>query len=88
MFQLLADSQRSISSPIGRSLSVLAIWQWVIGGLILLLAHNFILGWFWHSKYKLPPKVLGLPIIGNALQVPATQQGPWAKKMAEKYGEM
>jgi len=40
------------------------------------------------SKYKLPPLVPGIPVMGNALQVPPTQQGPWAKELAEKYGEM
>ena len=40
------------------------------------------------SKYRLPPLVPGIPIFGNALQVPPTQQGPWAKELAEKYGEM
>lgn len=40
------------------------------------------------NKYKLPPQVPGVPLFGNALQIPALQQGPWAKKLAEKYGEM
>lgn len=40
------------------------------------------------SKYRLPPRVPGIPIFGNALQVPPSQQGPWAKELAEKYGEM
>lgn len=39
-------------------------------------------------KYKLPPQVPGIPIFGNAFQIPALQQGPWAKELAEKYGEM
>lgn len=39
-------------------------------------------------KYKLPPRVPGVPIFGNALQVPPTQQGPWAQKLAQQYGEM
>ena len=39
-------------------------------------------------KYRLPPLVPGIPVLGNALQVPPTQQGPWAKQLAEKYGEM
>ncbi|PVH78054.1 cytochrome P450 [Cadophora sp. DSE1049] len=43
---------------------------------------------FASSKYKLPPRVPGVPIFGNALQVPPVQQGPWAKELAEKYGEM
>jgi hypothetical protein len=40
------------------------------------------------SKYKLPPRVPGVPVFGNSFQVPLTQQGPWAKKLAETYGEM
>ena len=40
------------------------------------------------QKYKLPPLVPGIPIFGNSFQVPPTQQGPWAKQLAEKYGEM
>ena len=48
---------------------------------------------FWQSsvrkgKYKLPPLVPGAPLFGNTFQVPLIQQGPWAKKLAEKYGEM
>lgn len=39
-------------------------------------------------KYNLPPRVPGIPIFGNTFQIPALQQGPWAKKLAEKYGEM
>jgi hypothetical protein len=40
------------------------------------------------TKYKLPPLVPGIPVFGNSFQVPPTQQGPWAKELAEKYGEM
>ncbi|RMJ23696.1 Cytochrome P450 [Aspergillus sp. HF37] len=42
----------------------------------------------WHTKYKLPPQVPGIPVFGNTFQIPALQQGPWAKDLAEKYGEM
>ncbi|KAH1313997.1 hypothetical protein KXV22_003441 [Aspergillus fumigatus] len=42
----------------------------------------------WNQKYKLPARVPGIPILGNSLQVPAVQQGPWAKDLAAKYGEM
>lgn len=41
-----------------------------------------------NSKYKLPPQVPGVPVFGNALQVPPSQQGQWAKELADKYGEM
>jgi hypothetical protein len=41
------------------------------------------------SKYKLPPRIPGgLPLIGNTFQMPPKQQGPWAKELADKYGEM
>ncbi|KAJ5936000.1 hypothetical protein N7454_005298 [Penicillium verhagenii] len=42
----------------------------------------------WNKKYKLPPRVPGIPILGNSLQVPPSQQGEWAKELAAKYGEM
>jgi hypothetical protein len=42
----------------------------------------------WRSKYKLPVTVPGIPVFGNTFQIPPSQQGPWAKQLAEKYGEM
>ncbi|KAK6072221.1 cytochrome p450 [Seiridium cupressi] len=42
----------------------------------------------WRRTYKLPPQVPGIPIFGNTFQIPAVQQGPWAKKLAAQYGEM
>lgn len=44
--------------------------------------------WQFDKRYRLPPKVPGVPVFGNSFQVPATQQGPWAKELADKYGEM
>jgi len=40
------------------------------------------------KKYRFPPKVPGYPIIGSWLEFPTIYQGEWAKKKAEKYGEM
>lgn len=40
------------------------------------------------SKYKLPPRIPGIPIFGNTFQMPILQQGQWAQEMAAKYGEM
>jgi len=43
------------------------------------------------SKYKLPPLVEGgVPILGNALQMPPIghDAGEVTRKWAEKYGEM
>ncbi|PNS18180.1 3-hydroxyphenylacetate 6-hydroxylase [Sphaceloma murrayae] len=41
-------------------------------------------------KYRLPPRVPGIPLIGNTLQFPAdlSDQIVWAKKLADQYGEM
>lgn len=39
-------------------------------------------------QYRFPPIVPGLPIVGNAFQIPKTDQGPYLQKLGEKYGEM
>lgn len=39
-------------------------------------------------KYKLPPKIPGIPIFGNTFQLPPLKQGQWGIQMARKYGEM
>ncbi|VUC32969.1 unnamed protein product [Clonostachys rosea] len=39
-------------------------------------------------RYKLPPSVPGLPLIGNILQAPHDGQGPYLKRLGDKYGEM
>ena len=48
----------------------------------------FITTYLKSRKYKFPPLVPGLPIVGNTFQVPVLHQGEWAKALAEKYGEM
>lgn len=43
------------------------------------------------GKYKLPPLVKGgVPLLGNALQMPAAghEAGEVTRKWADKYGEM
>jgi len=60
----------------------------LIGLLALLLCTALLLPFRKRQKYKLPPRIPGVPIFGNSFQVPAIQQGPWAQKLAEKYGEM
>jgi hypothetical protein len=53
---------------------------WLLVTLIQRLRHA--------AQYKLPPRVPGVPIFGNSFQIPPAQQGPWAKDLAEKHGEM
>ncbi|KAJ5842201.1 hypothetical protein N7534_012031 [Penicillium rubens] len=60
----------------------------VVGVIALLLVRYAYTTFRWHKKYKLPPQVPGVPIFGNSFQIPAIQQGPWGKRLAEKYGEM
>jgi hypothetical protein len=42
----------------------------------------------WSKKYKFPPGPKGIPYFGNMFQMPPFHQGPWAKEVGEKYGEM
>jgi len=39
-------------------------------------------------KYRFPPIVPGLPLVGNIFQMPKSDQGPYLKRLGEKYGEM
>lgn len=53
----------------------------------------FVLGWkiseyLKARKYKLPPRVPGIPIFGNTFQLPPLKQGVWGIETAKKYGEM
>ena len=60
----------------------------LLGLLVLFVLQSGLRSYLRNRSYKLPPAVPGVPIFGNTFQVPALQQGPWAKKLAEKYGEM
>jgi hypothetical protein len=39
-------------------------------------------------RYKLPPRIPGVPFFGNTFQLPPLKQGVWAMQMAKQYGEM
>ena len=39
-------------------------------------------------RYRFPPIVPGLPFLGNTFQFPKTDQGPYLKRLGDKYGEM
>jgi hypothetical protein len=69
-------SQGSLSAPI------------LIGCIVSLVLRWLFQSWQFNRKYTLPVQIPGVPFLGNALQMPAEMQGPWAKAMAEKYGEM
>lgn len=69
-----------------RSMERQTLYLSLFGLLVTVFASRLLSGK--SSKYKLPPRVPGVPIFGNALQVPPVQQGPWARGLAEKYGEM
>ena len=64
---------------------ILALFSAVVLYLVQLLLTNHLR----MRKYKLPPRIKGgVPLFGHMFQVPPVQQGPWAKKLAEEYGEM
>ena len=50
--------------------------------------HHLIASYQHNKKYKLPPRIPGIPIFGNTLQLPPLKQGVWGIEMAKKYGEM
>jgi hypothetical protein len=55
---------------------------------ILAIAQRIVSSHLYNKKYKFPPRVPGLPIVGNTFQLPGNQQGQWGVQMARKYGEM
>lgn len=57
---------------------------------VFLILRRIVLDYQHEKKYRFPPIVPGLPIVGNSLQLPTRVglQGPYLAKLAEKYGEM
>ncbi|RDL31768.1 Cytochrome P450 [Venustampulla echinocandica] len=56
--------------------------------LTLLLIQKTTANYLQSKKYKLPPRIPGLPIFGNTFQLPPMDQGLWGIEQAKKYGEM
>ncbi|KAL5404514.1 hypothetical protein PMIN03_009101 [Paraphaeosphaeria minitans] len=65
-----------------------AFFPTALTALSLLLFAKLWANFQWHRKYKLPPGPRGLPFFGNMFEMPPYHQGPWAQKLAQKYGEM
>lgn len=57
-------------------------------GILAIAARVWYSRYVFNQKYRLPPRVPGIPFLGNSLQVPKWHQGPWAMDLANKYGEM
>ncbi|TKX24249.1 cytochrome P450 monooxygenase-like protein 20 [Elsinoe australis] len=55
---------------------------------IACISHRILAERNYQRKYKFPPIVPGLPLVGNAFQIPKTNQGPYFAELAKKYGEM
>jgi hypothetical protein len=68
--------------------SIIHLWLTVLLAAALLGAAKLWTNSQWRTKYRLPSGPKGIPYFGNMFQMPAFHQGPWAKEMAEKYGEM
>lgn len=54
---------------------------------VIAILHQLFSNYRWNKKYKLPPRVPGWPIVGNALDIPFPG-GMWGVKMAKIYGDM
>lgn len=54
----------------------------------LVIVQRLVSSHLYNKKYKLPPRIPGLPIVGNTFQLPGNQQGQWGIVQARKYGEM
>jgi hypothetical protein len=54
----------------------------------LLVVQRAVSNHLYKKKYKFPPRIPGLPIVGNTFQLPGNQQGQWGVQMAREYGEM
>jgi len=77
------SSSRQLATMPGSFIAVVAFTT-----LAVLVAHRLLQRYQYNKKYKLPVSIPGIPIFGNSFQLPPLQQGPWAKKKAEEYGEM
>lgn len=88
----ITSEERMPSSDVGQSL--VGSWQRLGYGLLALvvfiIARRILHDYLYEKKYRFPPIVPGLPIVGNSLQLPTRVglQGPYLAKLADKYGEM
>lgn len=57
---------------------------------IFLIVRRLVHDYQYEKKYRFPPIVPGLPVVGNSLQLPTRVglQGPYLARLAEKHGEM
>lgn len=70
--------------------SLLRLCAGLLAVTVFLVSRRLVHEYQYEKKYRFPPIVPGLPIVGNSLQLPTRVglQGPYLAKLAEKYGEM
>lgn len=70
--------------------SLLRLCAGLLAVTVFLVVRRLVHEYQYEQKYRFPPIVPGLPIVGNSLQLPTRVglQGPYLAKLAEKYGEM
>jgi hypothetical protein len=71
--------------PLDGSLPAKTIFATII--LVVILQRVFV-KYVGGKKYKFPPRVPGLPVVGNTFQIPPGAGGLWGSEQAKKYGEM
>lgn len=62
----------------------------LLAAIIFLISRRLVQDYQHEKRYRFPPIVPGLPIVGNSMQLPTRVglQGPYLAKLAEKHGEM
>ncbi|KAF4551379.1 Cytochrome P450-like protein 60 [Elsinoe fawcettii] len=60
----------------------------LLGSVFVWLLQRYIAERKYEKKYKFPALVPGLPLIGNAHQMPKKNQGPYLTELAKKHGEI
>ncbi|KAE8446356.1 hypothetical protein EG329_012105 [Mollisiaceae sp. DMI_Dod_QoI] len=71
--------------PLDGSLPAKTIFATIV---LLIILQKVVVSYVGAKKYKLPPRVPGLPVVGNTFQIPPGEGGIWGSEQAKKYGEM
>jgi hypothetical protein len=64
---------------------IVLIWSILLASCLCFLCYEDVK---LRSKYRFPPIVPGLPFIGNMLQLPKKDHGPYLRELGNQYGEM
>ena len=64
------------------------VWLASLTALVAWAVYQFVENRKYNQRYKFPAEIPGLPLIGNALQIPKIGAGPHMRMLASEHGEM